>query len=1058
MDDVEAMLADEEEMRAEQVPKTEPTKDDEFGDDGFDWAAACSEVSAAESAAVQGGGAIKKRQQVTPPKAEPPSQGGMNEDEFGDDSFDWGAACVEAAAAESAALQGGGAEQKLSPGGMPSASPPRAVKKRPAAKAFEQSDDGSSLTATLRRYFGYDTFREGQREVVQTILSGRDAAVFWATGQGKSLCYQVPALHTGRTAVVVSPLISLMVDQCAKLNATVGQGQQIATFLGSGQMDFAAEEKALRGEFLLLYVTPEKLTSGGFLSRLAALHGGKPGGGLSLVAVDEAHCVSAWGHDFRPAFRSLGEVRRTPGLDTVPMMALTATAVPRVQRDIVTQLGLDSPHVALLSFDRSNLAIRVRRKPPGGYAEALGELIDTLKARPHGNSTIVYAPTRSSVDTLAAHLKGALRLAGLEGVVTALPYHAGLSPGAREDAHNGFLVGEVQVIVATVAFGMGIDKPDTRRVLHWGAPKTVEEYYQQIGRAGRDGLLSEVTMYANDSDFNRYDCDFYLGELEPDAKAAVKASLSALRRFAMDGKGCRRAALLHFFEESPSFGARCGTCDNCENAEKFKDDLERDFPAAHVVLHAVKAQKQATKTNIATLCGGSKLKDAWRYAEQPALVAQRIAAAKERCAKRLPNHFYCELLEPLVQEGFLQMFTESTQHGAYSVYVLGAKGTNALRATPGTAGAVVRLPVPDVVRQIEAKEEEARAARLSKVKATGVDMSTVPLDEIKAGHGPVISAHLAWAAKLEHLERTTRRSTERPGEEEPLEAALVERNTKKAAQLRALLQRLTRWRLEEAKRSTIAPHHVLEEHLMRKIAYTCSSGPMAAEALRELGVRIGIDSLVAISEAWCEEAGIGPVASAAEGSPMVLGDADRAFTPARPWALAVYKPIKSRGNVASWESSHKRFQRGDHLQSIASNPEYGKGILPTTVVGHVLEGLVQGRAVYLKRLAMQAPVAPPNSTEWEKLEEAMDAAGVDVVTDKPSPYDVIVKIDDSLAEIIAMPFGDRSDEQKATLAPWLDAFRWFSAFKRAGYTPNFERGGAGGGGGGGGGAAKRHCM
>lgn len=392
----------------------------------------------------------------------------------------------------------------------------------------------------------------------------------------------------------------------------------------------------------------------------------------------------------------------------------------------------------------------------------------------------------------------------------------------------------------------------------------------------------------------------------------------------------------------------------------------------------------------------------------------------------------------MLQERYLESDIAKTDYGAYTVYTLGSKGMSVLRAAPGSDNAAVRIPVPNAVRELEEKEAAARQQRLSKLRAAGVDLSTVPQDEIAAGHGAVIDAHLAWAAKLELLERTTRKSTEHPDLQVPLEEAVVKRNVKKAAQLRALLARLTEWRLEEAKRTRMAPHFVLEEHLMRKIAYTCSSGPIAAEALRELGARSGIDTLVAISAAWCAEVGVGPVASASEGSPMVFSDADRAFQPARPWAFAVYKPIKARGNIASWESSYTRFQRGVHLQSIGSNPDHGKPIKPITVFGHVLEGMVHGRVVNLVRLAEQAPSPPPNSTEWEKLELAMVAAGVDVVADKPSSYDIIAKIDDNLAEIIALPWADRSDEQQAAVRPWHDAITWFNAFKRVGYKPTFQ--------------------
>ena len=692
-------------MEGEPQPPTPPSQQkksggaqkDEFGgiDDAALFAIDTDAIAAQQQQQQQ------QQQQKKKTQGTPPVQTGVK-DEFGGDEFggidDAALFAIDTDAIAIAAMK---QKQKasVSPDGAPSASPPRALqKKRPAAAAFgpgvggggaaaagsaaaaagaaAASGDGS-LSGTLQRYYGFDDFREGQREVVEAVLRGRDAAVFWATGQGKSLCYQVPALHTGRTAVVVSPLISLMQDQCSRLNALGAgplAGRQVATYLGASQADPTAEARALRGELLLLYVTPEKLESGGFLTALAALHASKPGGGLCLVAVDEAHCVSSWGHDFRPAFRSIGNVRRTAGLERVPLIALTATAVPRVQADVIAQLGLRDPHVALLSFDRPNLAIAVRRKPPtGGFGAALAPLVAELRTKPHGNSTIVYAPTRNQVDEVAAHL--ARSLAGTAVVVA--PYHAGHSPADREDAHNGFLVGAVQVIVATVAFGMGIDKPDTRRVVHWGTPKTVEEYYQQIGRAGRDGLRGECLMFANDSDFCRYDSDFYTKELGAEAKAATLQSLNALRRFAMDTVRCRRAALLEFFEEVPSFGERCGTCDNCVAAKEHAGDTERDFgPEARVVLLAVGAQRNATMTHITTLVGGGRLRDEWRYSHDASAerVSRDIAAAKAALNKggkglRRSTHFFREMLDPLEQAGFLAKYAEKSEYSSYLVYV-----------------------------------------------------------------------------------------------------------------------------------------------------------------------------------------------------------------------------------------------------------------------------------------------------------------------------------------------------------------------------------------------------
>jgi ATP-dependent DNA helicase RecQ/Werner syndrome ATP-dependent helicase len=318
--------------------------------------------------------------------------------------------------------------------------------------------DEKALEQTLQTYFGHNKYRPGQLEVLQAILSSRDAAVFWATGSGKSICYQIPALHTGNVSLVVSPLISLMQDQVNKINGL--SEEPLATFLGSAQTNASEEAAALAGKYRLVYVTPEKLLSGGFLDQLARMHTiTRP---LSLIAIDESHCVSEWGHDFRVDYRQLHQIRNHPVLSQVPLVALTATAVPRVQKDILQALSLRNPLIVRQSFDRTNLKIEVHKKK--GIHAAMEPLLSKMAQQ----STIVYAPTRDQVEQISNFLAQKLPHANVEA------YHAGLSHEQRTRAHTNFLVGHTKVIVATVAFGMGIDKPDTRRVVHYGPPKTVE--------------------------------------------------------------------------------------------------------------------------------------------------------------------------------------------------------------------------------------------------------------------------------------------------------------------------------------------------------------------------------------------------------------------------------------------------------------------------------------------------------------------------------------------------------------------------------------------------------
>jgi ATP-dependent DNA helicase RecQ len=335
----------------------------------------------------------------------------------------------------------------------------------------------TALENTLNKHFGHQSFRPGQLPIIHSLLQKRDAAVFWSTGSGKSLCYQIPPLYTGKIALIISPLISLMEDQVAKLNGIVSTDddmksednakRDVAVFLGSGQKDQLAEQKALNGDYQLIYCTPEKLVSGDgwFLNQLGNLHNSNGAmDGLCLIAVDESHCVSEWGHDFRPEFRKVGSALRGHDvLQTVPIVALTATAVPRVQTDILSSLRLREPNVVKQSFDRENLIVSVKRKPAGGYRSALKSFVQEMKDLKKSksvsrSSTIIYCPTQGQVEEVTEWLQRQLDGSGVQ----AESYHGGQDIDHRSTAHVNFLTGKTSIIVATLAFGMGIDKTDTR--------------------------------------------------------------------------------------------------------------------------------------------------------------------------------------------------------------------------------------------------------------------------------------------------------------------------------------------------------------------------------------------------------------------------------------------------------------------------------------------------------------------------------------------------------------------------------------------------------------------
>jgi ATP-dependent DNA helicase RecQ len=412
----------------------------------------------------------------------------------------------------------------------------------------------ADLTNALKRTFGFDAFRPGQEAVVSHILTGRDVLALMPTGGGKSLCYQLPALLQPGVSLVVSPLIALMQDQVRQLQ----DNDIAATFINSSlaPAEIARRTAGLqRGDYKLVYLAPERLVLAEFLDGPLRRLGDGPG--INAFVIDEAHCVSEWGHDFRPEYRQLSVLRRRH--PQTPILAFTATATPRVRSDIVAQLALRDPAVHLTSFNRPNLFYRVRPKTKRTADELLAQARE-------GGAGIVYCLSRRRVDELTAQLHAA--------GIRVRPYHAGLDANTRRENQDAFIRDDIQVIVATIAFGMGINKPDVRWVIHHDLPKSLESYYQESGRAGRDGDPARCTLYFSLGDIRT--SEFLIQQkIDPGSGEALEAEQRIARqqlRQVLDyaeSTDCRRAIQLRYFDEV--FATPCSACDNCCEPRTTRD-------------------------------------------------------------------------------------------------------------------------------------------------------------------------------------------------------------------------------------------------------------------------------------------------------------------------------------------------------------------------------------------------------------------------------------------------------------------------------------------------------
>lgn len=436
------------------------------------------------------------------------------------------------------------------------------------------------LKRSLKEFFGFDSFKGMQEEVISTIMNGNDCFVIMPTGAGKSLCYQLPAIISNGTAIIISPLIALMKNQVDAIRG-FGENDSIAHFLNSSltkTQTAIVKSDVSSGKTKMLYVAPETLKKDETIEFLRSVE-------VSFVAVDEAHCISEWGHDFRPEYRRIKQIVKE--IDDVPMVALTATATPKVQIDIQKSLNMVDAIVYKSSFNRSNLYYEVL--PKGSKAQTMKDLISFINKR-KGKSGIVYCLSRKKTEEISEIL--------VANGIKALPYHAGLDAKTRAGNQDAFLMEDSDVICATIAFGMGIDKPDVRFVIHYDVPKSLEGYYQETGRSGRDGLDGDCVLFYNPKDTEKL--EKFLKD-KPVAEREIGTQLISEMAYFSESSQCRRKSLLHYFGENFAAEDCNKMCDNCRNPREKQDVTNELVMALETVQFA--DEKVALKHIVDVLSG-----------------------------------------------------------------------------------------------------------------------------------------------------------------------------------------------------------------------------------------------------------------------------------------------------------------------------------------------------------------------------------------------------------------------------------------------------------------------
>lgn len=538
----------------------------------------------------------------------------------------------------------------------------------------------------LKNTFGYDEFRPYQRETIENILAGKDTLAIMPTGGGKSLCYQIPALMLDGLTLVVSPLIALMKDQVEQMHESGVPAVMLNSSLPSHEyqqnMDLVKD-----GAVKLLYLAPETLLTPRIYALLSQIR-------LALLTIDEAHCISEWGHDFRPEYRQLAEFRQR--YPNATCLALTATATERVRADIKRSLHFEQSNEFIASFNRDNLFIEVAPK-----RDAAGQTLDFLKNR-KDESGIIYCFSRRQVDELSAYLE-------LNGF-SVRPYHAGLDDNDRKVNQEAFIRDDVQIIVATIAFGMGINKPNVRFVIHFDLPKSIEGYYQEIGRAGRDGLPAHCLLLYSYSDVSKL--RYFLREKEEQERIVATQHLDAIVRYAEDEINCRRKPLLAYFGEAYA-SENCGACDNCTADASELDDIT--IPAQKFLSCVKRTGERFGAGHVVDVLRGSK--------NQKVLQYQHDRLSTYNIGTELTQKQWMHLARQLTQMGFL------VQSGEFRVLSLTPLAIDVLRERTPIMGKLKEAERPSRRKgeqDVLSDYDKALFARLRQIRKTLADEAGVP--------------------------------------------------------------------------------------------------------------------------------------------------------------------------------------------------------------------------------------------------------------------------------------------------------------------------------------------